>query len=108
MFIHQGTSLPATGQTTSDGSYTLFMKGVGQVLAGSYQVSVSPPASGATVDTSNEDAYAAAMEAGMQGASEAAAPSSPFPEKYQAVETSGVTFEVKEGPNTFNLDMTDE
>ncbi|MBC8869127.1 MAG: hypothetical protein H8E44_06900, partial [Planctomycetes bacterium] len=103
MFVHDETSLPATGQIAADGTYTLMMEGGDQVPAGKYTISVSPPSSEISEET-NMDAYKSMME----GGAEATAPTGPFPEKYQAAETSGVTFEVKEGPNTFDLDMKDE
>jgi hypothetical protein len=103
MFLHEETSLPATCEVAADGTYTLSMAGEGEVLAGTYSVSVSPPDSGEISEATDMEAYKAAMEGG--GAPEATAP---FPEKYYAVETSGLSFEVKEGPNTIDVELKDE
>lgn len=103
MFLHEETSLAATGQIGSDGSYTLAMQGGGEVPVGKYSISVSPPSSAEVSEETNMEAYKAAME----GGGGAAATTGPFPEKYQAAETSGETFDVKEGENSYNLDMKD-
>lgn len=104
-FVHGDTSLPAIGQTGAGGTFKLMMQGGDQLPAGTYSVAVSPPASGEISEQTDMDAYKAMMEG---GATAAKATTGPFPEKYQAAETSGVTFEVKEGPNTYDLDMKDD
>ena len=100
-FVHDETSMAATGATGADGSYTLQMQGEGEVLAGAYQISVSPPAQA----EEDPEAYAAMMTGGDAAAEQ---PAGPFPQKYQAAASSGETFTVKEGPNTYNLDMNDD
>jgi len=104
MFVHGATSLAATAQIGADGSYTAMMAGGDQLPAGKYSISVSPPASGEISEQTDMEAYKRMMEGGAASTT----PTGPFPEKYHAAETSGVTFELKEGPNTFDLDMTDE
>jgi len=102
--------VPASGVTGADGSYTLSSSGKNVVLAGPHKVSVSPPAKAATTpDPSNPEAYKAMMMKGAAGAKPSAggAEKPPFPTKYQSTETSGFSFTVKEGANTFDMDIKD-
>jgi len=106
VFMHQEKSLPATGSIGADGSYSLQMGGKPEVMAGAYKVSLSPPASAAATgaDPSNPEAYKAFM---MGKGAKPAEEKPPFPKKYQMADTSGLTFTVKEGPNTFDIDLKD-
>ena len=103
MFMHDETSLGATGTTAADGSYSLKMLDGDQLPTGSYKISVSPPEQ-QNIDSSDEAAYAAAMEG---GGDESAGSTSPFPEKYQSTEGSGLTYTVTEGENTHNIELTE-
>ncbi len=106
VFIHQEKTVPASGAVGADGSYS-----ASQVLAGANKVSISPPAkasAAAAADPSNPEAYKAMMMAkGTAGAKGGTEEKPPFPAKYQSPETSGLTFTVKEGPNTFDIDLKD-
>lgn len=102
VFMHQETSTPASGVTSADGTYSLSMRGEPKALVGEYKVSVSPPTSSDQVDESS-----AGYEAAMTGEEAAQAPTAPFPDKYLLPETSGLTFTVNEGPNTFDVEMKD-
>jgi hypothetical protein len=102
-FMHEETSLPAVGEISADGSYSLKMRGGDEILAGKYKISVVPAATGVADENTDMEAYKAMMEGGGT-----AATPEPFPKKYQSAETSGETFEVKEGEsNTYDLDMKD-
>jgi hypothetical protein len=103
MFLHEETSLGATGTTTGDGTYSLTMLEGDQLPVGSYKISVTPPDQGA-VDSSNEEAYAAAME----GGGEEVEASSTIPVKYHDTESSELTYTVTEGPNTHNIELESE
>ncbi|MFH1921436.1 MAG: carboxypeptidase-like regulatory domain-containing protein [Planctomycetota bacterium] len=104
-FVHDKTSMAATGQTGADGSYSLQMRGEGKVPVGAYQITVSPPAGDAQPGSEDPEAYRAVMEGGGGGQAE----SKPaFPDKYLTATTSELTFTVKEGPNTFDVEMTDD
>ena len=70
------------GQIGADGKYSIAWRGTDQVPVGQYGISIYPPSSGDST-TSNPN----------------------FPEKYYDATTSGLTGEVKEGPNTIDLDM---
>jgi len=105
VFMHQEKAVPATGSISADGGYTLQMAGRQEVLAGTYKVSVSPPAKDAVAaDPSNPDAYKAFMTGKTVKPAEE---KPPFPKKYQTAETSGLTFTVKEGANTIDIDLKD-
>jgi len=105
VFMHQQKSLPATGSTGADGSYSLVMGGKPEILAGEYKVSISPPTkSTPAADPSNPEAYKAFM---MGKGAKPAEEKPPFPKKYQIAETSGLTFTVKEGPNPIDIDLKD-
>jgi hypothetical protein len=101
MFMHEATSQPAIGTIGADGSYSLKMQGSADVLAGAYKISVAPPTE-ASPDETDLDAYAAMMEGGGD------APSVTIPDKYFSPDTSGLTFDVKEGANTHNIELVDE
>jgi len=105
VFMHETKSLPATGSIGADGTYSLMMGGKPEVLAGAYKVSLTPPASVASgADPSNPEAYKAFM---MGKGAKSTVEKPPFPQKYRMAETSGLTFTVKEGPNTFDIELKD-
>jgi type 1 fimbria pilin len=99
----------ATGQVGAGGNYQLSVVGKGGtttsgVPAATYQVSVSPPASG----EGSEADYDAMMEksASGEGQPEASqAEAEVIPAKYQSSGTSGLSFDVKEGPNTIDIPL---
>jgi hypothetical protein len=99
VFMHKENGLVATGTISADGAYSLQMREAGDILVGTYNVSVTPPTS------ENEMTPEQAMEASMAGTMEPAKEWKEIPEKYRASETSGETFEVKEGANTYDLKM---
>ena len=104
-FVHEETSVAATGKTGADGSYSLTMRGQERVSVGAYKISVSPPAEGAQPGPEDPEAYKAVMQAGGGDQAE----SKPaFPDKYLTTSTSGLTFTVEEGSNTYDLDMKDD
>jgi hypothetical protein len=82
------------GTVTADGTFT-----VQGIEVGKYQVSVAPPPAFPSDPR-------AAMEASLK-ATPAGGETKAVPEKYLRPETSGETFEVKAGANTFSLDMKD-
>ena len=104
-FAHDETSKAATGEVGGDGSYSLKMAGESGIPVGSYKITVSPPAvAGPSPD--DPEAYAAAMEK-PDGAAEETDGKPSFPDKYLMATTTDLTFTVKEGDNTANLEMKD-
>ena len=89
----------STGTVTDGGTFV-----ASGVKVGKYQVSVMPPA-----DASFPSDPKAAMEMSVksQKGPDPTAAQKQVPEKYRRPETSGETFEVKEGNNDFVLDMKD-
>jgi hypothetical protein len=105
VFIHQEKTIPASGATGADGAYS-----VSNAIVGANKISISPPAKAgaAPASASNPEAYKAMMMAkGTAGEKGGTGEKPPFPAKYQSPETSGLTFTVKEGPNTFDIDLKD-
>jgi hypothetical protein len=100
--MNQEKSIPASGTTGADGSYSL-----SNVLAGVNKVFISPPSKidTAAANPSNPEAYKAFMTG--KGVVKPADEKPPFPKKYQTAETSGLSFTVKEGANTFDVEMKD-
>lgn len=92
--------ITGSGATDSGGTYRISMRDGDKVLAGSYKVSVSPPQA---APLSDEEAMKASME-GKPTVKEV----KEVPEKYRSPESSPLTFEVKAGANTFDIDMTDK
>jgi len=96
IFTPSKGGLPAIGKLGSDGSFSLKMKDGSDILVGEYGISVSAPV--VEVDA------AAAMEASMAG-EEVAGTATVIPEKFLTPQSSKETFSVKEGANTYELDM---
>lgn len=82
----------------ADGKYQLGTKDNPNIPVATYNVAVSPPAQ--QMSQADYDKY---MSGGA--AAKTAAPSV-IPEKYTATATSGLTKEVKQGPNTINIELT--
>ena len=106
VFVHEEKAIPASTAIAADGSYTLLMNGKPEIPVGTYKISVSPPAkdAAAAADPSNPEAYKAVMMGKKAAPGEQ---KGPFPQKYLSAETSKLTFTVKEGSNTYDLDMKD-
>lgn len=98
----------ATGKVESGGSYKLSRVDkpgsvVDTIPVGTYQVSVTPPAEAAMSDAD----YDKMMEDEFtdDGAADAGASKEVIPAKYQTTQTSEVSKEVKEGPNTIKIEL---
>jgi hypothetical protein len=99
----------ATGEVGADGSYQLeVIQGGGtsnDIPVAAYQVAVLPPEE----PEMSEAEYEKAMEA--SGSDEAPVEEEAeevIPWKYQAEDSSELTFEVKEGANTYDIKLTSE
>jgi len=99
----------ASGSLDSQGAYTLRTVESGQKIpVGEYQVCVQPPPPEPTVDPSK----VTKEEVDAAIAKRLPIPGTPvkkdypnIPKKYQDQATSGWKLTIKEGPNTFNLEM---
>ena len=88
----------AAGKVGTDGSYTLLDAGKPNIFAATYKVSVASPA-----QRMSDADYDKLMTAGGTGA--AAPPPAVIPEKFQNPATSGLSYPVKEGLNTIDIDL---
>jgi len=104
-WIHQEKAFPATAAIADDGTYSLMMSGMPAIPVGAYKISISPPAS-KEVSSSDIDAYKAMM-AKSSGMMKPSQEKLPFPKKYLSPEESGLTYTVKEGANTFDIEIKD-
>lgn len=96
VFLHKDKGITASSAIAADGSYALRMRRKDEILTGDYQIGITPP----TVELT------AAEEEAVNSGKELPEKEWPeIPKKYRNPETSGVTFTVKSGENTFDLDM---
>ncbi|GAB4154456.1 MAG: hypothetical protein Tsb009_31120 [Planctomycetaceae bacterium] len=98
IFMPEKGGTPASAKIDSSGNFSLLYKGESAIPVGKYKVAVTLKA--------EEMSPEAAMEANMKKGKKQKAASSAIPTKYQNPETSGKTFEVKEGENTFTWELT--
>jgi len=101
-FLNTEMGYSASGAADSNGSYSLSSKGSSEIPVGKYQVAVTaPPAKEMTPEE--------AMEASLKSEDGSVpAVESAIPAKYNSPGGSGLTFEVKEGDNNFEVKMTSE
>lgn len=97
-----------SGTVSGDGKYQLVTVIEGSKLdtvpVGSYRVCVTPPASApATSDADYEKQMQAAGSG--KGPEVTQTPASAIPAKYHTTTTSGLSFDVKEGPNTIDIEL---
>ena len=102
MFMADQSGIVGSATVDERGEYALRMKEGLSVLCGVYRISVGPP--NPTVGMSTEDLMRTSTEKGKKSPDEAL---KQIPERYRSPEKSNTLFEVKPGPNTFDLDMKD-
>lgn len=105
-FRNDDKGLVAGMQLDAEGRYQLRFAGGLQIPVGAYDVTISPPEP--HVPTAGELASgdAAVKTSGAHPEGGLARHASPdIPQKYRSPKTSGLTFEVNAGENTFDLDM---
>ncbi len=88
----------ASATVGADGSYTLRSGDKADIPAANYKVAVAQPA--ADMSGADYDKYMSA-----EGGQAAAAPAATIPAKYQTVDASGLSYDVKEGPNPINIEL---
>jgi hypothetical protein len=109
VFFNAENGLTLSGSLDSLGKYALTPADpkLG-VPAGRYAVSILPPPTQIVEANQGSKDYAKMMQAGgatvAPPAADASAPD--IPEKFRDAKTSKLVFEVKEGPNTFDLDLS--
>jgi len=97
-FVSDG-GFTATGQVDGSGKYTLASVGTSAIPAATYKVTVTPPPEREL----SEAEYEEAMANGTIGTPGPAAEL--IPAKYQNLATSGLSFEVKAGSNTIDIQL---
>ena len=105
-FMHETDGVMAAAALGSDGSYTLNGTDGSGVRVGKYLISIHPPSKSSNVNLEVPDESLSSGNANPNEP-EPESDSSGIPSKYQDHQKSGLTFEVKEGTGTFNVDMTD-
>ncbi|MDG2390286.1 MAG: hypothetical protein P8M30_13315 [Planctomycetaceae bacterium] len=102
-FMNSIDGFTASGVADGSGKFSLQSNGETAIPVGKYQVGVTAAADGPEMDP--EAAMKASMESedGSAGGSDSA-----IPTKYASPAGSGLSFEVKEGDNSFEVKMTKE
>lgn len=102
VFVSETSGAAGTGSVQADGTYAAKCQGAEGLPAGTYQVSISPPS-----QEMSEAEYATYMDASEADKkkmdAERADKEKIVPEKYRDAKTSGLTCEVKDGPQTFDI-----
>ncbi len=88
----------ASAKVGAGGSYTLLNVDKPAIPVASYKVAVAQPA--AEVSGADYEKYMS-----PDGGGGAKTAPETIPAKYQSTETSGLSFDVKEGPNTINIEL---
>jgi hypothetical protein len=89
----------ASGEVGAGGAYTLSVVENPNIPVATYRATISPPPEREL----SEAEYEAAMAKGLTGTEDRT--QSAIPEKYQSLEASGLSFEVKEGPNKIDITL---
>lgn len=105
VFFNSEKGLTLTGTLDSLGKYSLTPADpkVG-VPAGRYQVCIKPPVVPVIRMDPSSPEYAKMMQVGQDVTPAPAA--TDIPEKFNDASTSGLVFEVKEGPNIYDFDLS--
>ncbi len=103
VFMNSIEGFNASGVADDSGSFSLQSNGNSEIPVGKYQVGVTAADSGAEMDP--EAAMKASLESEDGSIGEG---SSTIPAKYNSPAGSGLSFEVKEGGNNFEVKMTKE
>jgi hypothetical protein len=96
-FMQPEAGYLAFGATDENGNFEVTSWNGGAMPIGTYRVMIQPP--GGELDPESPEAAELALEGG-RGRQKA-----PFPEKYRAFPTSGLSYEIVEGNNHFEIDL---
>jgi len=101
VFKNLTTGHACMGATNQAGDFTLDSWNNGNLPVGKYEVMIQPPA---PVDPETIDPQALIDNPGLM---ESTRLKFDFPQKYSQLATSGLSSEVKEGPNEYQIDLVD-
>jgi hypothetical protein len=110
-FVSEEGAHTASGTVGAGGAYKLSVVGPegrsNDVPAATYKVCVTPPAAAGAGGSAEGADYEKMMEESAAGGDEPTteAETEAIPAKYQSTTTSELTFPVKEGPNTIDIEL---
>jgi hypothetical protein len=97
VFMHPEKGYASFGTTDADGNFKITSWNEGKLPIGKYQVTIQAPV-GADLDGKSAEELLAPQTGELSQAE--------FPFKYRQTSTSGLEYEVKTGPNSFEIDLT--
>ena len=108
IFFNKQKGLTLVGTLDSLGKYSL---AAGDpklgIPAGRYEVSIAPPATPVVEANPSSPDYQKLMQTpGVVKPAAASDTAADIPQKFRDPKTSGLVFEVKEGPNTYDFDLS--
>jgi len=101
VMLHSESGLAASGATDASGAFSLQTRGNQSVLAGEYNVGVTPPAGKELTPEEEEAVNMGKMEPPTNN-------ENLVPAKYMDPNSSGEVYIVKAGENTYSLDIKSE
>ena len=96
VFMHPEKGYASFGTTDAEGNFKITSFNDGQLPIGKYQVMIQAPA-GEDPDSKTAEEMMAPQTGELSQAE--------FPFKYRQTSTSGLEYEVKTGPNSFEIDL---
>lgn len=98
VFMHPEKGYAAFGSTDAEGNFSITSWNEGNLPIGAYRVMIQPPAGDLNPDTASDEQL-------LEGAQVESVPEAEFDFKYRQTSTSGLAYEVEEGPNSFEIDL---
>lgn len=96
----------ASGQLGAGGKYKLSVAGKGnEIPVATYKVTVTPSATGQMSDQDYEKMMQESASGGEKPKAESKPAEEVIPAKYSSTATSGLSFNVKKGPNTIDIKL---
>lgn len=102
VFMHTSSGVAAFGSTLEDGAYKIDSYNDGNLPVGLYRVMIQPPASQLGAEDEEPSAEELLDNPNINKPKKTAAE---FAFKYRQLSTSGLEYEVKEGENSFDIDL---
>lgn len=99
VFMHPEKGYAAFGSTDPEGKFQITSWNDGNLPVGPYRVMIQPPAGEINPDTATPEQLLDNPELAE------AVPEAEFPFKYRQTSTSGLSYNVEQGPNTFEIDL---
>ena len=99
VFMHPEKGYAAFGSTDTEGNFQIASWNDGNLPIGTYRVMIQPPAGDLNPDTATDEQLLAGVQPEV-------VPEAEFDFKYRQTSTSGLSYDVEEGPNEFQIDLT--